>query len=58
MRSSPAEGWAKTGQMAPPLAQSSPPGNEEQGRKGRREFFFWNGQGRREYERRERFNNK
>ena len=29
MRSSPAKGWAKTGQMAPPLAQSSPPGKEE-----------------------------
>jgi hypothetical protein len=41
MRSSLAKGWAKTGQMAPPLAQSSPPGKEEQGR--------------RESERRERF---
>jgi len=30
MRSSPAKGWAKTGQMAPPLTQSSPPGKEEQ----------------------------
>ena len=29
--SSPAKGWAKTRQMAPPLAQSSPPGKEEQG---------------------------
>ena len=38
MRSSPAKGWAKTGQMAPPLAQSSPPGKE----------------GRRAYERREK----
>jgi len=37
--SSPAKGWAKTRQMAPPLAQSSPPGKEEQGRResGRRE---------------------
>jgi len=33
MRSSPAKGWAKTGQMAPPLAESSPPGKEEQGRR-------------------------
>jgi len=33
MRSSPAKGWAKTGQMAPPLAQSPPPGKEEQGRR-------------------------
>jgi len=33
MRSSPAKGWAKTGQMAPPLAQSSPPEKEEQGRR-------------------------
>jgi len=33
IRSSPAKGWAKAGQMAPPLAQSSPPGKEEQGRK-------------------------
>jgi len=30
MRSSPAKGWAKTGQMAPPLAQPPPPGKEEQ----------------------------
>ncbi|KAG2555203.1 hypothetical protein PVAP13_9KG562830 [Panicum virgatum] len=29
MHSSPAKGWAKTGQMAPPLAQASPPGKEE-----------------------------
>ena len=41
MRSSPVKGWAKTGKMAPPLAQTSPPGKEEQGR--------------RESERRERF---
>jgi len=33
MRSSPAKGWAKTGKMAPPLAESSPPGKEEQGRR-------------------------
>jgi hypothetical protein len=33
MRSSLAKGWAKTGQMAPPLAQSSPPGKEERGRR-------------------------
>ena len=33
MRSSPAKGRAKTGQMAPPLAQPSPPGKEEQGRR-------------------------
>jgi len=41
MRSSPAKGWAKKGQMAPPLAQSSPPGKEEQGRREseRRESF-------------------
>jgi hypothetical protein len=41
MRSSPEKGWAKTGQMAPPLAQSSPPGKEEQGRResDRRERF-------------------
>jgi len=41
MRSSPAKGWAKTGQMAPPLAQSSPPGMEEEGRRQseRRERF-------------------
>ena len=31
--SSPAKGWAKTRQMAPLLAQSSPPGKEEQGRR-------------------------
>jgi len=37
MRSSPAKGWAKTGQMAPPLAQSSPPGKEEQGGENPRE---------------------
>jgi len=37
MRSSPAKGWAKTRQMAPPLAQSSPPGKEEQGGESRRE---------------------
>jgi hypothetical protein len=39
--SSPAKGWAKTLQMAPPLAQSSPPGKEEQGRREseRREKF-------------------
>ena len=30
MHSSPAEGWAKTGQIAPPLALSSPPGKEEE----------------------------
>ena len=34
MRSSPAKGWAKTGQMAPPLAQSSPPGRIESERRG------------------------
>jgi len=34
MRSSPAKVWAKTGQMAPPLTQSSPPGKEEQARRG------------------------
>ena len=41
MRSSPAKGWAKTEQMAPPLAQSSPPGKEEQARREseRRESF-------------------
>jgi len=33
MRSSPAKGWPKTGQMVPPLAQSSPPGKEEHGRR-------------------------
>ena len=33
MRSSPAKGMEKTGRMAPPLAQSSPPGKEEQGRR-------------------------
>jgi len=35
MRSSPAKGWATTGKMAPPLAQSPPPGKEdlEQGRR-------------------------
>ena len=38
MRSSPAKGREKTGRMAPPLAQSSPPGKE----------------GRRAYERREK----
>ena len=43
MRSSPAKGWAKTGQMAPPLAQSSPPGKEEQGRKESREKGNWSG---------------
>jgi len=37
MRSSPAKSWAKTGKMAPPLAQSSPPGNEEQGGESPRE---------------------
>jgi len=41
MRSSPAKGWAKIGQMAPPLAKSSPPGKEEQARREseRRESF-------------------
>jgi len=34
MRSSPAKGWAKTGQIAPPLAQSSPPGKEEESSQG------------------------
>ena len=33
MRSSPAKGWAKTGQMARPVAQSAPPGKEEHGRR-------------------------
>ena len=28
------KGWAKTGKMAPPLAQSSPPGKEESKSKG------------------------
>jgi hypothetical protein len=31
--SSPAKGWAKTWRVAPPLAQSSPPGKEDQGRR-------------------------
>jgi len=37
MRSSPAKGSAKTGQMAPPIAQSPPTGKEEKGGESPRE---------------------
>ena len=37
MRSSPAKGWAKTGKMVPPLAESAPPGKEECRESERRE---------------------
>ena len=40
MRLSPAKGWAKTGQMAPPLTQSSPPGKEKGSREGKGEGFW------------------